>query len=396
MEIEQISKQTYDNYLKQVKINTFLQKSEMSEVLKANNSETEFLGLVDNGEVLAVALAVIRKVFLGVRVDLMTGAISTNPENEYIFYEKLKDYAKQTNCLKLVVKPDKNYCNLDQEGNAIGKVDSTCLDNMQKMGYIVNDGSIGSFEGSPDYHFVKDLSGFSTLRGDELLKSFNYNAQRKIKKGRDMNLRVRAISKDELEEFNRLTVETSRRQNFSDLPFEYYQTFYDMFSDDAEFLVSEIDINHSIKNLTNLIEKLNESPKGNKQKIESLAKEIKMLEEFRENANTNVIQLANMVIVYLENQAIYFVGGSATKYQKLPGAFMIQFEAMKRTIERNIPLYNFFGVEGKFDGSDGVLRFKQNFNGYIIKKVGAFIYYPHPMKYKMIQFLKGIRSKRKL
>lgn len=169
-----------------------------------------------------------------------------------------------------------------------------------------------------------------------------------------------------------------------------------MFFDDAEFLVSEIDINHSIKNLTNLIEKLNESPKGNKQKIESLAKEIKMLEEFRENAGTNVIQLANMVIVYLENQAIYFVGGSATKYQKLPGAFTIQFEAMKRTIERNIPLYNFFGVEGKFDGSDGVLRFKQNFNGYIIQKVGAFIYYPHPMKYKLIQFMKDIMKETNL
>ena len=155
----------------------------------------------------------------------MTGAISTNPENEYIFYKKLKDYAKQTNCLKLVVKPEKNYCNLDQEGNVISPIDSTCLDTMQGMGYIVNDGSIGSFEGSPDYHFVKDLSGFFPLREDELLKSFNYNAQRKIKKGRDMNLRVRAITKDELEEFNRLTVETSRRQNFSDLTFEYYQHF---------------------------------------------------------------------------------------------------------------------------------------------------------------------------
>lgn len=60
MEIKQISKQTYDNYLKRAKINTFLQNREMSEVMKANNSETEFLGLVDNGEVLAVDLAVIK------------------------------------------------------------------------------------------------------------------------------------------------------------------------------------------------------------------------------------------------------------------------------------------------------------------------------------------------
>lgn len=95
----------------------------------------------------------------------------------------------------------------------------------------------------------------------------------------------------------------------------------------------------------------------------------------------------------MKNQAIYFIGGSRTEYQKLPGAFMIQFEAMKRTIQRNIPLYNFFGVEGNFDGSDGVLRFKKNFNGYIIRNAGSFIYYPHPFKYNVIQTLKNIKNR---
>ena len=31
--------------------------------------------------------------------------------------------------------------------------------------------------------------------------------------------------------------------------------------------------------------------------------------------------------------------------------------------------YNFLGITGVFDGSDGVLRFKQNFNGYIVRKM---------------------------
>lgn len=119
MEIKEISKETYDNYLKQVKINSFLQASQMSNVLETNNCKTEFLALVDDKEILAVAIAIVRKVFLGARIDLMTGAISTEPKNEYIFYDKLKDYVKQENCLKLVVKPDKNYCMLDQDGNII-------------------------------------------------------------------------------------------------------------------------------------------------------------------------------------------------------------------------------------------------------------------------------------
>lgn len=368
----------------------------MSKVLETNNCKTEFLALVDDKEILAVALAIVRKVFLGVRIDLMTGAISTEPKNEYIFYDKLKDYVKQENCLKLVVKPDKNYCTLDQEGNIIQTLDSTCFDNMKKIGYIVNDGSVTTTEGSPDYQFVKDLSDFFPFKEADLLKSFNQNAQRKIKKGNDMELTVRSVNRQELKEFKKLTLETSERQDFSDMPLEYYDAFYEAFSENAEFLTSEIDLDNSIKNLTVLLEEFSKSKKTNKQRIESLNKEKEMLEQIKKESKSNVIQLANMIIVYLDEQAIYFLGGSSTKYQKIPGAFMIQFEAMKRVIQRNIPSYNFFGVQGNFDGSDGVLRFKKNFNGYIIQKVGSFIYYPYPGKYKTIQFLKNIKNKMKI
>lgn len=396
MEIKEISKETYDNYLKQVKINSFLQASQMSNVLETNNCKTEFLALVDDKEILAVAIAIVRKVFLGVRIDLMTGSISTEPKNEYIFYDKLKDYVKQENCLKLVVKPDKNYCMLDQDGKIIQTLDSNCFENMNKIGYIVNDGSVTTFDGSPDYQFVKDLSAFFSGKEVDLLKSFNQNAQRKIKKGNDMGIRVRTVKRQELKEFKKLTLETSERQDFSDMSLEYYDAFYDAFSENAEFLTSEIDLDNSIKKLTDLIDSCSTSKKNNKQKIESLYKEKEMLEQIKKESKSNVIQLANMIIVYLDEQAIYFLGGSSTKYQKIPGAFMIQFEAMKRALHRNIPSYNFFGVQGNFDGSDGVLRFKKNFNGYIIQKVGAFIYYPHPGKYKIIQFLKQIKNKIKI
>lgn len=267
---------------------------------------------------------------------------------------------------------------------------------MNKIGYIVNDGSVTTFDGSPDYQFVKDLSAFFSGKEVDLLKSFNQNAQRKIKKGNDMGIRVRTVKRQELKEFKKLTLETSERQDFSDMSLEYYDAFYDAFSENAEFLTSEIDLDNSIKKLTDLIESYSTSKKNNKQKIESLYKEKEMLEQIKKESKSNVIQLANMIIVYLDEQAIYFLGGSSTKYQKIPGAFMIQFEAMKRALQKNIPSYNFFGVQGNFDGSDGVLRFKKNFNGYIIQKVGAFIYYPHPGKYKIIQFLKQIKNKIKI
>lgn len=112
----------------------------------------------------------------------------------------------------------------------------------------------------------------------------------------------------------------------------------------------------------------------NKQRKQSLEKNINELISLRDDSQSSTIQLANMILIYSKDQAIYFLGGSSSKYQKLPRAFMLQYQAMKKTMEKDIPIYNFYGVEGVFDGTDGVLRFKQNFNGHIVRKPGAFVY----------------------
>lgn len=393
MIVKEISRKDYDEFLEKVKSYSFLQTSAMNEVLISNNRKTKLLGLVDNGEVLAVGLAFIRKIYGGNRIDLMVGASAVDENYEYIFYDKLRDYVKELDCLKLVIKLDKDYIIYDQEGNPIEKKDRSFIEKMEKAGYNSNDKSIFVNDGSADYQFVKDLSEFLPDKDKELLKSFNSNARRKIKKAKDLDINVRPLRRDEIEDFKVLTLETSKRQGFGDKSLAYYQTFYDEFKDNSEFLVSEIDLTHSIEKLEKIVGGMDPEAKNNKQRIKSLQKEIDMLKEFREDSDKDVISLANMILIYLKDQAIYFLGGSLTKYQKLPGAFKLQYEAMKRICKKNIPIYNFYGIDGVFDGSDGVLRFKQNFNGYIIRKAGGFTYYPNPGKYKILEFIKKIKRK---
>lgn len=67
---------------------------------------------------------------------------------------------------------------------------------------------------------------------------------------------------------------------------------------------------------------------------------------------------------------------------------------MTKAIKKGIPFYNMLGVTGDFDGSDGVLGFKQNFNGYVIKKFSSFTYYPKPMKHKLINHLKYLLGRK--
>lgn len=393
MIVKEISRKDYDEFLEKVESYSFLQTSKMNEVLISNNRQTKLLGLVDKGEILAVGLAFLRNIYGGKRIDFMVGASAVEEKYEYIFYDKLKDYVKELDCLKLVIKLDKDYIIYDQEGNPIENKDTSFFEKMEKAGYNSKDKSIFVNDGSADYQFVKDLSEFLPDKDKELLKSFNSNARRKIKKAKELGIKVRPLRRDEIEDFKVLTLETAKRQGFGDKSLAYYQTFYDEFKDDAEFLLSEINLKESIEKLEKLIADMNPNGKNNKQRIKSLQKEIDMLKEFKKDTDKDVIPLANMILIYLKDQAIYFLGGSLTKYQKLPGAFKLQYEAMKRICRKNIPLYNFYGIDGVFDGSDGVLRFKQNFNGYIVRKSGGFTYYPNPGKYKRIQFIKKIKRR---
>ena len=117
------------------------------------------------------------------------------------------------------------------------------------------------------------------------------------------------------------------------------------------------------------------------------------MQELYQEQGQESLALANMLMVYLPHEATYFIGGSVTEFQKLPAPFLLQYEAMLRTLKRRINKYNFYGINGDFDGSDGVLRFKQNFNGYIVEKIGNYVYYPQPRRYRLIKSIKDLANR---
>ena len=398
MEIKEISREEFDDFLKKIRNHSFYSTSKMANVKRIDYADPKLLALVDNGNILAVGMTLIRKLFISERLDLFIGAYALEEKYEYIFYDKLKDYAKNIGVIKLLVKPDKIYSFMDQEGNVTSYADLTFVDKMKEVGYIENDGSVINNYGLSNYQFVKDISEFLPDDEKKLLKSFNNNARRKIKKAKELDIRVRPIKREELEDFKKLTEDTARNQGFSDKSLKYYTKFFDEFKDDVEYLTAEIDLDKSIKKLKDLIGSLDPNSKKNSQRIKSLEKDIKELEEYKKDSDSNIVNLANMILIYQEDEAIYFYGGSIEKYHKLPGAFILQYEAMLRTMKRNLPIYNFFGVyfEGEshdINSSKGILRFKQNFNGYIIMKSDAFLYYPNPTKYKVLMKIRSIGHK---
>ena len=102
------------------------------------------------------------------------------------------------------------------------------------------------------------------------------------------------------------------------------------------------------------------------------------------------VVLAGSLFIYTPQEVVYLFSGSYTEFNKFYAPVVLQEHVMTKAIEKGIPFYTFLGIQGIFDGSDGVLRFKQNFKGYIVRKMGTFRYYPKPMKYKMIKGIKRL------
>ena len=323
------------------------------------------------------------------------------------FYAALKDYAKENEAIELVIKPYDTYQTFDSDGNPTSEEQTHFMDTLKKLGYQHDGLTTGYPGGEGDWHYVKDMEDITEKN---LLKSFSKKGKPLVKKAKSFGIELKRLNRDELQLFKDITSSTSDRRDYQDKTLDYYQTFYDSFGDNADFMIATLNFHHYYTNLEKDQGKL-------AQKIEKLQKDLEVnpnsekkqnqLREFSSQFDTFEVRkkdakeyiekygdqdviLAGSLFVYMPQESTYLFSGSYTEFNKFYAPAVLQEYMMLETIKRGIPRYNFLGIQGIFDGSDGVLRFKQNFNGYIVRKMGTFRYYPSPLKYKMISLIKKL------
>ncbi|EHD85752.1 femAB family protein [Streptococcus pneumoniae GA13455] len=278
---------------------------------------------------------------------------------------------------------------------------------MTDLGYQFDGLITGYPGGEPDWLYYKDLT---ELTEKSLLKSFSKKGKPLVKKAETFGIRLKKLKREELSIFKNITKETSERREYSDKSLEYYEHFYDTFGEQAEFLIASLNFSDYMsklqgeqskleENLDKLRLDLSKNPHSEKKQnqLREYSSQFETFEVRKAEARDLIekygeedIVLAGSLFVYMPQETTYLFSGSYTEFNKFYAPALLQKYVMLESIKRGIPKYNFLGIQGIFDGSDGVLRFKQNFNGYIVRKAGTFRYHPSPLKYKAIQLLKKI------
>lgn len=405
MALKEINPDQFQAFLDTVPTASFMQSLAMADLLSKRGMTVAFVGLEIEGKLQVASMVYSLPMTGGLHMEVNCGPIHSNEQYLPLFYKELKAYAKEKQVLELLVKPYDTYQNYDSDGQPISEAKDYLIHDLVNLGYSHDGLQIGYPGGEPDWHYVKDLSG---LTSQNLLSSFSKKGKPLVKKANTFGIQLRKLEKEELSLFKAITEATSDRREYADKSLDYYQDFYDAFGEQAEFMVASLNFEDYLAHLeadqAKLAEKIAElesalidNPKANKKanQVRELTSQFQSFEvrkreakELIEKHGTGDIILAGSLFLYTDKEATYLFSGSYPEFNKFYAPALLQEYVMKEAIERGLTFYNFLGIMGVFDGSDGVLGFKKNFNGYITRKMGTFRYYPNPLKFKALALLK--------
>lgn len=407
MTLKILSREDYEKLDTRFKERSFMQSVQMADLLEKRGFDITFLGLEADGAIQVAGVLYSMPMTGGLHMEINSGPASTSTAYLSEFYKELKAYAKENGAFELIVKPYDTYQSFDSHGKPNDDEKPELISCLTDLGYSYDGLQTGYPGGEPDWHYVKDLSG---LTPETLRKSFSKKGRPLVNKTNSFGIKVCKLNRDELHIFKEITASTSERREYTDKPLDYYEAFYDSFGDKCEFMIATINFQDYLKNvqaghdkiaadLAVLNQRIAEgvnSAKVNKQKaqldkqIATFDVRLKEAKELIQKHGSEDVVLAGSLFVYTPQEAVYLFSGSYTEFNKFYAPVALQEHVMTEALKRGINFYTFLGIQGIFDGSDGVLRFKQNFNGYIVRKMGTFRYYPRPMLHKAITLLKKI------
>lgn len=391
----------------------FQQTSAMRRMVAVRGLQSALIGLTDeSGKPVAGAMIAYTPSRLGFEGSIWLGPLC-DPHNTAMLQAMTKaiaDDARSRHAISVSCWPDDVYRLHDSDGGPSAAADDAMMTSYAAAGWKHGGFTRGYDSVINRWVYVKDLTGFADA--DALLASYSKNTRRNVKIARNSGVEVRKMTRDELGTFHDICEMSSVKQHFANRSLEYFQRVFDMFGDDAEFIIAEVHLDRYLaswqdkvakgeKDVARLTKSLQTTkyPDDVRKKLDTANKNLEASRKRVVDANERiardgrVVPVAAGLFMWHKRELVYFSSGSDERYAKFYAPTAIQHEMMSRCLERGITRYNFYGIDGVFDDPNsagrGVLEFKQGFNGYVEELAGEFTL---PVN-KLLFFLKETAAK---
>ena len=389
MEFVELTEKEYRKFWENHPLKTFLSAPEISELRKKSNWDTYYVGVKDNKKIIAATMLLAHKRHFG-KYEFYSprGYLLDFNDKKLVDYftNELKKYIKSKNGYIFRVDPYLIYKERDIDGNIVeGGVDnSKVVDNLYKLGF-----KKVSTENMEQVGWMFSL-GLEGKDEEQIMKEMKPSTRNKIRKIEKSGIEVNEIGYDELDRFQSIMEETSKRKGFSNRKLSYYQDMYNLFHDNGEvkFFITELDLKKYISNLEKDIKeredklnslsdaKYNDGAKKNlTNEINSITKRIDDAKSIIEDKGTDVITLSGSMFMLIQPEIIYLSSGNYEEFLKFDSQYLIQWKLIKYGIEHGFKKHNFYGIPANINEHPkdyGIYEFKRGFNGYVEELIGEF------------------------
>ncbi|GKT04149.1 aminoacyltransferase [Furfurilactobacillus entadae] len=409
MTFKELDEAAYLAFEQQHPQGSYTQIPEQKKVLDQRSWTSAYVGVVDeNDHILAAGLLNWRKLHLGYLFEVAGGPMMDY--NDAALVKTMTDgivaFAKARHGLVLRWLPNVVHREFGDDGTVLATENEQAITNLTTAGFTRIPFTPGFSTLAVGYQFVKKLTG---LTPDTLVKSYQKDAQYALKKTQQFGITLRELSYDDLPRFKEFTQATADRLNFHDKPLDYYQKTYKAFGKHVKFIFAELNFKTYMASQRDQADKLqgevdkldaqlvekphNKHLKGQRREladqIQQHEKRIKEAQQF-EQADGSTTVLSGAMFFVQPQEVAYMFSFTNEAFKKFYAPYMIQDHMMRVAVDNGCRLYNFYGVSGVFDGSDGVLKFKQSFNGVTQEMLGTFVKPIRPVQYRLYELLKRV------
>ncbi len=413
--IESIKEEDYENFVVNHPKSHFMQSYYWGEVMKLKHFTPYYVGMKENGELLATAL-VLKKHLVGKYsyFYIPRGFVTDYHNSSYIkiFTTYLKNFAKKHHVIFIKIDPDIKLHDLDIEGNILGdetdggKVFNLLIDN----GYRHLGFNKAFTNEQPRFTFRLDLN----RPWEDIYSGMHPTTRKILNKGNLYELNLYKGDVNDIPLFYETMLETAKREGLHATSIEYYKHFYEVLHKNnmsdvyvvkttkdhlIEFFQKRIlDIENEVIHLEDRLKSV-EKIKVRKKELEAqLVKQQQLYQEILNITNGEII-LSSIMTVKYGNKVWTIHGGNSTVLRELNSNYLLYYQIIKDAYQDHYQIIDFFGCSGEAnpDSKDpifGLHSFKKRLGGEYTEFLGEFDLILNSLLYTL--YKKGIPLYRKI
>lgn len=234
-----LSPEAFDDFSAHHADGNFQQTSAAGRLRAGQGIEVEYLGVQENGTIVAGALFETHRSRLSTFSVVHDGPLCDYRDRELTeyFMTQLKQHAKAKGSAQMEIVPEMPYCLHDSRGGELpadqgGAPADDAVETLKNLGFM-HDGFTIGYTAVPRWRYLKDLTGITDEKS--LLKSYDKRTQWSVKRAASMGVHVRELGEDELQVFADIEQATAERRNFEYRGEAYFRKFKQAYGSKAHF-----------------------------------------------------------------------------------------------------------------------------------------------------------------